>query len=78
MDHPGPWQLFVKRQDIRSLHILRQKEEYILEESIYERRRQMGIMINAQHGGGPSPIEPSTNISTNNYVDDDYIDDYFI
>ena len=71
MNHPGPWQLFVKRDDNKNLHILTQKEKYIMEEFIFESKMRRECM-NAHI------IEGGSNNTFNSYVDPDYVEDYFI
>ena len=71
MNHPGPWQLFVKREDNKNLHILAQKEKYIMEEFLFEntmRRERMNAHI----------IEGASDITSNEYVEVGYVEDYFI
>jgi hypothetical protein len=80
MQHPGPWQHFVKRPDNNGLDIMACKHKYLLEDSLYERKRQADFMFDLNYGGGaiiPSS-NPSPETSFNSYVEDDYIDDYFI
>jgi hypothetical protein len=78
MEHPGTWQLFVKRKDNIGLNVLVQKEKYLLEESRFHQMIYMDYMVNQHMGGGSLPqLTPEEN-SENNYVVDDYIDDYFI
>lgn len=72
MEHPGPWQLFRKRSDNVNLHVLAQKEKYILEESVFERKNSMNRMN--MSSGGRSRTSDS---GLNSYVDD-YVDDYFV
>jgi hypothetical protein len=59
MDHPGPWQLFRKRSDNVNLHVLAQKEKYILEESVFERKHSEYAMY-SHSGGGLAALDTPT------------------
>jgi hypothetical protein len=79
MEHPGPWQLFTKRSDNRLLDVMQCKSKYILEEANFFREAQL---VQALQNSPKGPRQLATNgeveTQTNNYVDDTYIDDYFI
>ena len=71
MNHPGPWQLFVKREDNKGLHILTQKEKYIMEEFLFESKMRRDYINN-------QIIEGASDITSNGYVEVGYVEDYFI
>ena len=71
MNHPGPWQLFVKREDNKNLHILAQKEKYIMEEFLFESKMRRDYINN-------QIIEGASDITSNEYVEVGYVEDYFI
>ena len=76
---PGPWQYYVNRQDNVGLPIMEVKDKYMREQLLFEQQmnfiyQQQLIMSNASAGGGPPQnVDPSEN----NYVENDYIDNYF-
>ena len=76
---PGPWQYYVNRQDNVGLSIMEVKDKYMREQLLFEQQmnfiyQQQMLSSMAASGGGPSQtIDPSEN----NYVENNYIDNYF-
>ena len=73
---PGPWQYYVNRQDNIGLPIMEIKNKYMQEQLLFEQQmnfmyQQQMLMSQQASGGGLDP-------STNSYVEDDYIDNYFL
>lgn len=80
---PGPWQYYVNRQDNVGLPIMEVKDKYMREQLLFEQQmnfiyQQHMIMSQASSGGGPLPPPISPGDTINNYVEDDYVEDYFI
>ena len=82
-NHPGPWQNFVNRADNVGKSLMEVRDKYLNEQLLYENymsftHQQQLMMSNAASGGGP-PFQTTSSIdpSENNYVVNDYIDDYF-
>ena len=76
---PGPWQYYINRQDNVGLSIMEVKDKYMREQLLFEQQmnfiyQQQMIMSQASSGGGPRPL----NNTTNDYVEDDYVENYFI
>jgi hypothetical protein len=76
---PGPWQYYVNRQDNVGLSIMEVKDKYMREQLLFEQQmnfiyQQQMIMSQVSSGGGPLPL----NDTTNDYVEDDYVENYFI
>ena len=75
-NHPGPWQSYVKRSDNIGLHILEVRAKYLQEQLTYDNQlSQMYSMQNFQ-AKGPAPviIDPTSN----DFVVDDYVEDYLV
>ena len=77
------WQSFVRRPDNKGLTTEQMRNKYLYEQFMYEQfimeRTTSTSTSDASSGGAAGggvlpPIDPSTNL----YVVDDYIDDYFI
>ena len=80
---PGPWQYYVNRQDNVGLPIMEVKDKYMREQLLFEQQmnfiyQQHMIMSQASSGGGPLPSSTSSGDTINNYVVNDYVEDYFI
>ena len=90
---PGNWNVFMYREDNKGLTILEIKTKYLQEKLNYDNYRsfllreaylqqqQQLAPSNASAGGGAKPSTQSTpevNPSENDYVVNDYIDDYFV
>jgi len=71
------WQSFVRRPDNKGLTVEQMRGKYLYELYLYEAMvtttTTSAAAAGAAGGGGAPPINPSTNL----YVVDDYIDDYF-
>ena len=80
INHPGSQQSYVNRPDNKGLNIMEVRDKYLREQLLFE--QQMNFQIQQQmlssmaaSGGGPSQ---TTDPSENSYVENDYIDDYFV
>ena len=81
VNHPGPWQSFVNRTDNVGKPLMEVRDKYLNEQLLYENymnftHQQQLMMSNASSGGG-SLLNPPEDPSENNYVVNNYIDDYF-
>jgi len=78
-NHPGPWHLFVNRPDNKGQHIMVVRNKYLQEQVNYENQLsqtiQMQNMLSLQPKGRGSRVEDNT---VNEYVEDDYVEDYLI
>ena len=75
-NHPGPWHLFLKRPDNQGLHILEVKQKYLKEQVNYENQlSQYLYMMSFQPKGPGGGIIDNT---VNSFVEDDYVEDYFL
>ena len=80
---PGPWQYYVNRQDNVGLPIMEVKDKYMREQLLFEQQmnfmyQQQMLMSQASSGGGPLPSSISSGDTINDYVEDDYVENYFI
>jgi hypothetical protein len=81
---PGPWQYYVNRQDNVGLPIMEIKNKYMQEQLLFEQQmnfihqQQMLMSQQASGGGRPLPSPTSSGDTINDYVVDDYVEDYFI
>lgn len=79
VNHPGPWQSYLNRPDNAGKSLMEVRDKYLQEQLLFENymsfiHQQQMMMANASGGGGPLPtVDPSEN----EYVVNDYIDNYF-
>jgi len=79
---PGPWQFYVNRADNKGLSIAEIKSKYLMEQFLFEQQMnflmQQQLLMSQQASGG-GLVSPSSTIdpSENNYVENNYIDNYF-
>lgn len=77
---PGLWQSYVNRPENKGLPILELKQRYIrdsffFQQFLVERAvNQPSVSAASAGGGGGGQIDPSEN----EFIDNDYIDDYFV
>jgi hypothetical protein len=83
VNNPGPWQYYVNRPDNRGLPLMEIKDKYMREQLLFEQyisfqmQQQMLMQQNASGGGGfPSSTEEDDTI--NEFVVNDYIENYFL
>jgi hypothetical protein len=81
VNNPGPWQYYVNRPDNKNLPIMEVKDKYMREQLLFEQyvsfqmHQQMLMQQNASGGGRfPSSTEDNT---INEFVDNDYVENYF-
>jgi len=81
VNHPGSWQSYLLRGDNVGLPLMEVRDKYLQEQLLFENymsfvQQQQLLMSNASGGGGPLPqtIDPSEN----EYVVNNYIDNYFV
>jgi len=81
INHPGSWQSYLLRGDNVGLPLMEVRDKYLQEQLLFENymsfvQQQQLLMSNASGGGGPLPqtIDPSEN----EYVVNNYIDNYFV
>ena len=85
-DHPGPWQHYLNRRDNVGLPIMEVKSKYIKEQLLFEQQmnfmhHQQMLMSQQSSGGGVFPTTTPTGSgdnTINSYVEDGYVEDYFI
>ena len=80
---PGPWQYYVNRADNKGLSLMEIKNKYMKEQLLFEQhmnfQMQQQMVFQQQSAGGGKFIDnPEIDPSENEYLDNDYIDDYFI
>ena len=78
---PGPWQSYLNRPDNVGKPLMDVRNKYLQEQILFENymsfvQQQQLMMSNASAGGGP-PFSSSIDLSENNYVVNNYIDNYF-
>ena len=76
LDHPGPWQFYILRQDNIGLPLMEVRSKYLQEQLNYDNQvSQHMYMLSLQPKGGGSNILDNT---VNSFVEDDYVEDYFL
>jgi hypothetical protein len=82
VNNPGPWQYYVNRPDNRGLSLMEVKDKYMREQLLFEQyvsfqmQQQMMMQQNASGGGR---FQPTTEDDTENeYVVNDYVENYFL
>jgi len=79
---PGLWQYYVNRPDNKGLNIMEIKSKYLKEQLLFEQymsfqmQQQMLLSQNASGGGRVRTVEEDD--TANQYVANDYVEDYFI
>jgi hypothetical protein len=80
--HPGPWHLYINRPDNRELHILEVKQKYLQEQLTYENQLSQTIymqnMLSIQPKGGGKGVVEDIDNTLNEFVDNDYVEDYLV
>jgi hypothetical protein len=79
---PGPWQYYVNRPDNVGLPLMEIKDKYMREQLLFE-QYQYNQYINYQNwissqGGGMLPTTGSIDNTINSYVENDYVENYFL
>ena len=83
VNNPGPWQSFVKRADNVGLPLMAARDKYLREQLLFENYmsfvQQQNMLMAQSAGGGGRPFtqEEETDNTVNNYVDNDYVENYF-
>ena len=83
VNHPGPWQFYVNRPDNKGLPIMEIRDKYLREQLIFEQQlsflqQQQMLMSNASGGGGVFPSEEEEDNTINEFVANDYVENYFV
>jgi len=83
VNHPGPWQFYVNRPDNKGLPIMEIKSKYLKEQLLFEnyisfQMQQQMLMSNASGGGGVFPSEEEEDNTINEFVENDYVENYFV
>ena len=82
ISHPGLWQYYVNRPDNKGLNIMEIKSKYLKEQLLFEQymsfqmQQQMLLSQNASGGGRVRTVGEDD--TANQYVANDYVEDYFI
>jgi hypothetical protein len=82
INDPGPWQYYVNRPDNVGLPLMEIKDKYMREQLLFE-QYQYNQYINYQNwissqGGGMLPTTGSIDNTINSYVENDYVENYFL
>ena len=78
--HPGPWQSYLNRPDNVGKSLMEVRDRYLQEQLLFENymsfiHQQQMLMSQAASGGGPKPTEEDNTI--NEFVANDYVENYF-
>jgi hypothetical protein len=81
VNHPGPWQSYLNRPDNIGKPLMEVKDKYLQEQLLFENytsfiHQQQMMMANASSGGGPKPT-PTEDNTENEFVANDYVENYF-
>lgn len=84
VNNPGPWQYYVNRPDNKGLNIMEIKDKYLREQLLFEQfisfqMHQQMLLSNAAGGGGilSTTTEEEDN-TINEFVANDYVENYFL
>jgi len=78
-EHPGPWQQYVNRSDNRNLTLMEVRNKYLQEQLTYENQlSQHMYMVSLQPKGGGKGVVEDIDNTLNEFVDNDYVEDYFL
>jgi len=83
VNHPGPWQYYVNRPDNKGLNIMEIKSKYLQEQLLFEQYMSFQMqqqMLSSQNasGGGRVRTVVEEDDTENQYVANDYVENYFI
>jgi hypothetical protein len=81
VNHPGPWQSYLNRPNNVGKPIMEVRDRYLQEQLLFENymsfiHQQQMMMANASSGGGPKPT-PIEDNTENEFVVNDYVENYF-
>jgi hypothetical protein len=81
VNHPGPWQSYLNRPDNVGKPLMEVKDKYLQEQLLFENymsfiHQQQMMMANASSGEGPKPT-PTEDNTENEFVANDYVENYF-
>jgi len=80
---PGPWQEYLNRPSNIGKPLMEVRDMYLREQLLFENymsfvQQQHMLMAQSAGGGGrPFTQEEETDNTVNNYVDNDYVENYF-
>lgn len=82
VNHPGPWQSYLNRLDNIGKPLMEIRDRYLQEQLLYENymsfiHQQQMMMAQAVGGGGPKITPTEENNTVNEFVVDDYVENYF-
>jgi hypothetical protein len=82
VNDPGPWQYFVTRRDNVGLPLMEVRNKYLHEQLLFENymsfvQQQHMLMAQSAGGGGILPSTGSIDNTINDFVANDYVEDYF-
>jgi hypothetical protein len=75
VNHPGPWQYYLTRPDNKGLSLIEIKNKYMREQLLFEQyisfqmQQQMILQQNIS-GGGDDTV--------NSFIENDYVENYFV
>lgn len=81
VNNPGPWQHYVNRPDNKGLPLMEIKNKYMREQLLFEQyisfQMQQQMFLQQQASGGRQKQKIVDN-TINEFVEDDYVEDYFV
>ena len=82
VNHPGPWQSYLNRPDNVGKSLMEVKDKYLQEQLLFENymsfmHQQQMMMSQAASGGGPKPTSTEEDNTVNEFVANDYVENYF-
>ena len=82
VNDPGPWQYFTNRRDNVGLSLMEVRNKYLHEQLLFENyisfiQHQQALMAQSAGGGGPLPGGDTGDNTINDYIANDYVEDYF-
>lgn len=82
VNHPGPWQHYVNRPDNKGLNIIEIKSKYLKEQLLFEQymsfQMQQQLLMSQNASGGGRVRTVVEDDTANQYVVNDYVENYFI
>ena len=83
VNDPGPWQYYLTRLDNVGKPLMEVRDKYLQEKLLFENymsfvMQQQIIMSQASSGGGPLPTKPEEDNTINEFIANDYVENYFL
>lgn len=79
---PGPWQYYLNRPDNVGKPLMEVRDKYLQEQLLFENymsfiTQQQMLMAQSAGGGGPLSTPTEEDNTINDYVANDYVENYF-